>query len=119
MALRPPRALRGWWRYSRLVGAQLAVLAVAAGSSVLRAAGVADRPGPEWTTLAVTTAVRLMSRRLPCGAASWTAGRPGTPPATLPGRAGTDTAGRCGTGCPGWRPPRTARWAVGAAVPTG
>jgi len=32
---------------------------VAAGSSVLRAAGVADRPGPEWTTLAMTTAVRL------------------------------------------------------------
>ena len=52
MALRPTRAVRGWWRYSRLVGWQLAVLAVAAGSSVLRAAGVADRPGPEWTTLA-------------------------------------------------------------------
>ena len=63
MALRPTRAVRGWWRYSRLVGWQLAVLAVAAGSSVLRAAGVADRPGPEWTTLAMTTAVRLMSRR--------------------------------------------------------
>ena len=59
MALRPPRALRGWWRYPRLVGWRLAVLAVADGSSVLRAAGVAGRPGPEWTTLAVTTAVRL------------------------------------------------------------
>src|SRR5664279_3916975 len=47
MALRPTRAVRGWWRYSRLVGWQLAVLAVAAGSSVLRAAGVAGRPGPE------------------------------------------------------------------------
>jgi hypothetical protein len=35
------------------------VLAVAAGSSVARAAGVAGRPGQEWTTLAVTTAVRL------------------------------------------------------------
>jgi len=44
MALRPPRALRGWWRYSRLVGWQLAVLAVATGSSA---------------ALAVTTAVRL------------------------------------------------------------
>jgi len=32
---------------------------VAVGSSVARAAGVAGRPGPEWTTLAVTTAVRL------------------------------------------------------------
>jgi len=44
MALRPPRALRGWWRYPRLVGWRLAVLAVATGSSV---------------ALAVTTAVRL------------------------------------------------------------
>jgi len=42
MALRPPSAIRGWWRYSRLVGWQLAVLAVAVGSSVLRAAGVCD-----------------------------------------------------------------------------
>ena len=32
---------------------------LAAGSSVARAAGVAGRRGPEWTTLAVTTAVRL------------------------------------------------------------
>jgi hypothetical protein len=32
---------------------------VAAGPSDARAAGVADRPGKEWTTLAVTTAVRL------------------------------------------------------------
>jgi hypothetical protein len=45
MALRPPRALRAWWRYFRLVGWQLAVLAVAAGSSVARAAGVAGHPG--------------------------------------------------------------------------
>jgi hypothetical protein len=59
MALRPPRALRGWWRYSRLVGWRLAVLAVAAGSSVTLAAGVAGHPGQEWTTLAVTIAVRL------------------------------------------------------------
>jgi len=44
MALRPPRALRGWWRYPRLVSWRLAVLAVATGSSV---------------ALAVTTAVRL------------------------------------------------------------
>jgi hypothetical protein len=38
---------------------------LAAGSSVARAAGVAGvagRRGPEWTTLAVTTAVRLGGR---------------------------------------------------------
>jgi hypothetical protein len=40
---------------------------LAAGSSVARAAGVVDRRGPEWTTLAVTTAVRL-GAVLPTGA---------------------------------------------------
>ena len=58
MALRPPPAPRR----ARLV-AVLPAGWMAAGSSVARAAGVADRPGPEWTTLAMTTAVRLMSRR--------------------------------------------------------
>ena len=66
MALRPPRALRGWWRYPRLVGWRLAVLAVAAGSSVARAAGVAGRLGGTLATGAVRAVCAVGGGSVPC-----------------------------------------------------
>jgi hypothetical protein len=53
MARRVPPGLRGWWRYSRLVGWRVTVLAAAVVGSALGGGDVL--PGAEggWTALAV------------------------------------------------------------------
>jgi hypothetical protein len=80
-----------------------AVLAVVAQAVILVVARVsAQRPLLADVTPAYVESLTLRRCQLD--------GRPGTPPTTPPGRAGTDTAGRCGTGCPGWPPPSTGRW---------
>jgi hypothetical protein len=53
MARRVPPGLRGWWRYSRLVGWRVTVLAAAVVGSALGAGGIL--PGGEggWTEVAI------------------------------------------------------------------
>jgi hypothetical protein len=53
MAGRTPPGLRGWWRYSRLVGWRVTVLVTAVVISALGAGGVLPGDEGDWTEVAV------------------------------------------------------------------